>query len=94
MITYDKVNELELNHKYTYEELCCLLDEERVHGTTLYNQRKRWSQYFEWRTEGKTTATRFIITKIYKEIKVETVYRVDDKVFTSIREAEQYAKSL
>lgn len=94
MITYEKVQELKLNHEYTYEKLCNALGEERVKGTLFYAQKERWSKYFEWQVKGRTTARRFIVTKIYKQMPINTCYEIDGKIFNSLKEADDYRKSL
>ena len=94
MVTYEKALKLKLNHRYTYQELCNELGEERVNGTTLYNQRKNWSKYFEYHIEGNTTAKRYIITKIYRQVPIRTLYEVEGVLFDTLQEAEEYRKSL
>lgn len=86
------LEEIKLNHEYKYRDLCRMFNEMEVDGNSRIAQFNRWSNHFEWHTKGKTTATRFIITKIYKPIKVQ--YVVEDQTFDSRSEAEEYAKSL
>lgn len=86
------LDKIKLNYPYQYGELCRLLGEEEVNGNSKYAQFNNWDRYFAWHTEGKTRATRFIITKVYTEIKVQ--YVVEDKVFTNKQEADEYRKSL
>lgn len=86
------LNQIKLNHKYRYIDLCYMFGENPCDGNSRIAQLKNWSKHFEWHTEGKTTATRFIITKVYKQIK--NLYEVEGLIFNTRKEAEEYARSL
>lgn len=85
---------IKLNYQYTYTGLCLVLGEYPMGGNSRLVQFERWSKYFEWRTEGSTRARRFIVTKIYKQIPINPCYEIDGKIFNSLKEAEEYRKSL
>lgn len=89
-----KLDNITLNYEYRYAELCDRLGESPARGQSQVLQYERWSKYFEWHAVGYTTARRFIITKIYKQMPINTCYEVDGKIFNTLKEADEYRKSL
>lgn len=85
---------IKLNYPYRYADLCYAVGEEPVGGKSRIVQFDKWKKRFDWRTEGTTTDKRYIVTKIYKQVEINTRYEIDGKIFESRQEAEEYRKSL
>ena len=85
-----KLEDIQIGYPYTYSELCTVLEEEELRGTSFYNQQKRWKDKFMFLCVGNTKSRRFIVTKILPPI--NTLYEVEGKLFTSREEAEEYRR--
>lgn len=85
---------IKLNYPYRYADLCYAVGEEPVGGKSRIVQFNKWRKHFEYETQGTTTDKRYIVTKIYKQVEINTRYEVEDKIFQTLTEAEEYRKSL
>ena len=87
-----KLEDIQIGYSYTYSELCSVLGEQEVRGTSFYNQQKRWKDKFMFHCIGSTKSRRFIVDKILEPIIV--LYAVGDKTFPTKEEAENYRRGV
>ena len=87
-----KLEDIQIGYPYTYSELCNVLEEEELRGTSFYNQQKRWKDKFMFHCIGSTKSRRFIVDKILEPIIV--FYAVGDKMFPTKEEAENYRRGV
>ena len=87
-----KLEDIQIGYPYTYSELCSVLGEEELRGTSFYNQQQRWKDKFMFHCIGSTKSRRFIVDKILEPIIV--LYAVGDKMFSTKEEAENYRRGV
>lgn len=87
-----KLENIQIGYPYTYSELCIVLGEKELRGTSFYKQQKQWENKFMYHCVGNTKSRRFIVDKILEPIIV--LYAVGDKTFPTKEEAENYRKGV
>ena len=87
-----KLEDIQIGYPYTYSELCNVLGEQEVRGTSFYNQQKRWKDKFMFHCIGSTKSRRFIVDKILEPIII--LYAVRDKMFPTKEEAENFRRGV
>jgi hypothetical protein len=77
MFSVEKLQNLQIGNIYSYKELCNLLDDKEVKGTSRIAQRKVWDSYFTLeKVEGKRV---FKLVHIFDNQQLDNVFRVGEE---------------